>query len=236
MFTVALIGADGAGKTTIARQLENDHTLPIKYLYMGVSPLSSNVALPTTRFISWLKQRRGQGGDISGPPDPTRRQQRPRSRRKRIIREIKSLLHLLNRLAEEWYRQGVVWTYQRRGFIVLFDRHFFSDYYAHDIAIDDPNRSLASRIHGFILERLYPRPDLVIFLDAPAELLLKRKGEGTIALLESRRQEYLRLREQIEQFVIVDAARPKDDVLQEVRSLICNFQRVGHVLMPVGDV
>ena len=59
------------------------------------------------------------------------------------------------------------------------------DYYAHDISNTDPARPLRHRLHGVFLDRWYPRPDLVIFLDAPAEVLFARKHEGTIPLLEA---------------------------------------------------
>ena len=49
MVTVALIGADGAGKTSVARALERSRDLPIKYLYMGINTEASNHMLPTTR-------------------------------------------------------------------------------------------------------------------------------------------------------------------------------------------
>jgi thymidylate kinase len=128
-------------------------------------------------------------------------------------------------MAEEWFRQGLVWYYQRRGHIVLFDRHFFSDYYAHDIAGNGARRPLARRIHGFVLDRFYPRPDLVICLDAPAEVLFARKGEGTLALLERRRQEYLHLRDVVKHFATVDATQSEDEVAREVADLIWDFYR-----------
>ncbi|MGH3091699.1 MAG: hypothetical protein ACRDOG_05135, partial [Gaiellaceae bacterium] len=55
-FTVALIGPDGAGKTTVARRLEGSLEGPVKYLYMGVNPDASNHLLPTTRLAHALKR------------------------------------------------------------------------------------------------------------------------------------------------------------------------------------
>ena len=46
MTTVALVGPDGAGKTTVARRLEGALEIPVRYLYMGVSADSSNVDPP----------------------------------------------------------------------------------------------------------------------------------------------------------------------------------------------
>src|SRR5207249_8325723 len=134
---------------------------------------------------------------------------------------------------------------------VLFARHFYSDYYAYDIAPSGWNtpprrkvpgtgptpaapspasgypvggaptrpgrgRPVGSRIHGFLLERVYPKPDLVIYLDAPAEVLLARKGEGTVELLERRRHDYLEMRHRVKEFAVVDASRPADAVAREV--------------------
>jgi thymidylate kinase len=132
---------------------------------------------------------------------------------------------LANRLAEEWFRQGLAWYYERRGYVVVFDRHFFSDYYAHDISATSGSLPLSRRIHGFVLDRLYPKPDLVILLDAPANILFARKGEGTIALLERRRQEYLSLRDRLEDFAIVDASQPAEEVIRQVTDLIRGFMR-----------
>ena len=71
MISVALIGADGAGKTTIARKLQDGFEKPIKYLYMGVSMSSSNAALPTSRFAYWLKRKISKKKGVKmqeGPP------------------------------------------------------------------------------------------------------------------------------------------------------------------------
>lgn len=232
MFTVALIGADGAGKTTVGQELISAQPLPLKYIYMGVSPISSNVALPTTRLISAVKRMLGKGADISGPPDPTRAKPRAKSPVKRLVSEVKSGLKLSNRLAEEWFRQIVVWSYQRRGYVVLFDRHFFSDYYAHDIAGAKRDRSLSSRLHGYILQNFYPKPDLLIFLDAPAEVLWARKGEGTLELLEYRRQEYLQLRDVVKHFVVVDASQPAEMVVQQVSKVLQEFHQTQNSQVP----
>ena len=51
MTTVAIIGADGAGKSTVAKALEGSMPLPTKYIYMGANIESANIALPTSRLI-----------------------------------------------------------------------------------------------------------------------------------------------------------------------------------------
>ena len=225
MFTVALIGPDGAGKTTISRRLEGMLPRPVKYLYMGVNLDSSNMMLPTSQALRAIKRAMGVPPDVAGPPDSRRVKPPPKNVFKRILVGVKSILRLINQLSEEWFRQGLAWYYQRRGDIVLFDRHYFSDYYAYDIANRRGGLPLARRIHGFVLQHIYPRPDLVIYLDAPAEVLYERKGEGTLVALERRRIEYLQMRDLVKHFVVVDASQPLDEVVRAVTEVIGNFYR-----------
>src|SRR5205823_4722608 len=103
-FTVALIGCDGAGKTTVARALEQIDPR-IRYLYMGVSADSSNRLLPTTRLAHAVKRARGApapGTDATGLV-------------RRARRAVRSALRLANRFAEEWYRQLLAIAYVTRG-------------------------------------------------------------------------------------------------------------------------
>lgn len=204
-FTVALIGCDGAGKTTVARALERETDLPVRYLYMGVSVGSSNRLLPTTRLAHAVKRAR---------PAPAQRTGVAR----RARRATRSWLRLGNRVAEEWYRQLIAAIDIRRGRIVVFDRHFTADFHASDVAA--PDRTLSRRVHGFLLQHAYPKPDLVIFLDAPPEVLFARKGEGTVASLARRRAEYRRLGAGLERFAIVEATQPLADVVSRVAGII----------------
>jgi thymidylate kinase len=223
--TVALIGADGAGKTSVARRLEQGTSLRVKYLYMGANPEAANHKLPTTRLIVKIKRLLGKETHAGGPPDPQRRKAPARNPLRRAVAALKSMLRLLNHVGEEWYRQVIAWRYRRSGYVVVFDRHFFPDHYAHDIGGSaGGHRPLARRIHGYLLRRFYPRPDLIIVLDAPAQVLFERKGEGTVELVERRRQEYFRLRGVVPHFVVVDANRPLDAVVQDVTDIIGAFR------------
>ena len=82
---------------------------------------------------------------------------------------------LANRLAE-WYRQLIAQAFPTRGSIVVFDRHFLADYHAFDVA----GRAVVEPAHPRVdAHARVPRPDLVVLLDAPPEVLVARKGEGT---------------------------------------------------------
>lgn len=223
MFTVAIIGADGAGKTTVTRRLVQTLPLPVKYVYMGVNLEASNLVLPTTRLWLEIKRARGKRPDMVGPMDPAMQKPQPKGWLKRSLGELKSSLRIASLMAEEWFRQCVVWVFLRRGYIVVFDRHFFFDYYFHHISHPQTGLPLSQRLHGLVLNRFYPRPDLVICLDAPAEVLFARKGEASVDILERRRQEYLHLQNEIKDFIRIDATQPLEVVVQEASSSILDF-------------
>lgn len=222
MFTVAMIGPDGVGKTTVSRKLEQLLPMRSKYVYMGVNLDASNVALPSSRLIQSLRKLLGRE-QVGGPRDPHKAIVQPKGIVKRIFLRAKRGFRLANTLAEETYRQLVVRWYLCRGYVVLLDRDFFVDFYAYDISGDARPRTLSQRIHGFYLNHLYRRPDLVICLDADGETMFARKGEGTVDLLNRRRQDYQNLRQAVKHFSVVDADRPLADVTAEVKKKISEF-------------
>jgi thymidylate kinase len=217
-FTVALIGCDGAGKTTVGRALELATGLPVRYLYMGVSAESSNRQLPSTRIAHAMKRRAA----ATRRPAPAQTGPAPRPRRvRRACRAGRSALRLANRLADEWYRQLIAQAFLTRGSIVVFDRHFLADYHAFDVA--GAARPLSRRIHGWMLMHAYPRPDLVVLLDAPPEVLFARKGEGTLASLARRRADYLGLADAAGidcSFAVVSATQPLNAVVADVAGIV----------------
>jgi len=215
MFSVALIGPDGCGKSTVSARLERDLNLPLERVYMGINLEASNVMLPTTRLVLEMKRRSGGRADMYGLG--------PSGKKRGLRSGLRAWLLMFNRLAEEWFRQAIVWRTLRQGKIVLFDRHFVLDYYFYDMQAEDPNRPLYRRLHGSVLKRLYPRPDLVIVLDAPGEVLYARKGEGSPEDLERRRQEYLLLKRVFNHFVVIDATQPVEAVVAQAGAAITGF-------------
>jgi hypothetical protein len=187
---------------------------------MGINREASNLVLPTTLLLQRIKRVTGRQTNMGGPRGSNQRQQLPKKPLARITRELNSGLRVAHLIAEEWFRQFVAWYYQLRGYIVIFDRHFYFDYYSHHIADRSGKQTIGQRVHGFMLNHVFPKPKLVIFLDAPPEVLFARKGEGTIEILEQRRQEYLQIENLVEHFVIVDATQPMDEVARQVCDLV----------------
>lgn len=227
MFSVAVIGPDGAGKTTIARRLEQNPDLPVTYLYMGINIESSNVALPTSRFIEWIKSRRRKSSRTGERRAAGTSLHHRNNGKRKAAGKIWACVRLCNRLAEEWYRQYLSWQYRRRGRIVVYDRHFKFDFELEGNAPPGEKIRLTDKLHRWLLAKAYPQPNLVIYLDAPAEVLFARKGEATIEYLEARRQAFLRQGGRMRNFLIVDATQPLEAVYAEVVEHVDRFYRAS---------
>jgi thymidylate kinase len=220
--TVAIIGPDGAGKSTLIDKLENGLPFSVKRIYMGVNPAAATHALPTTRFVWFLnrvlKRPRPNYDTDSQPQDSKAVSQK--SGLKLVFSEIKSALFVFNRVSEQWYRQWVCWYYQWRGHVVLIDRHFYLDYLAVKLSNPVKRQVMAWRIHDFLIERAYPRPNLTLYLDAPPEVLFARKQEVSLARLETMRRAYNQIREHVPAFEALDATQSADQVYEVAKHKI----------------
>lgn len=140
-----------------------------------------------------------------------------------MLTSLRAGLRLTNRLAEEWYRQFLSWKYQRKGHIVVYDRHFQFDFERNRNGAQENGFRLTDWLHRWCLANLYPPPDLVIYLDAPAEVLYARKREATVEYLESRRQAFLQQGRQLPNFVVIDTTQPPDIVYSQIVAKLMAF-------------
>lgn len=222
MATIAFIGGDGAGKTTIARKLEQHPKIRAQYLYMGLSTRSSNVSLPTSRLVVFIKRylyrnKQQKMGKVPSADIPANELEYSNTKRNAVW----IFARFLNRLAETFYRQGVSLVYQLRGFNVIYDR-----YYLYDIVPDLLNLNKNDKdewdmylLYWFMCH-VFPKPKLVIFLDAPAEVLFARKGEASLEYLQKQRESFIAQGEKLRNFIRVDATQPLDVVQEQVTQSI----------------
>jgi len=202
-FSVALLAPDGAGKSTLAKELTRDAYLRAQLIYMGTNIDASTVGLPTTRWLHEQLKARRNGGRTTGAAKKTNPP--------RII--LKGFA-FVNRLVEQWYRAGVALGHLLAGRLVVFDR------YIYDSWLNKPPATAWKRLRRKLFESLCPRPDLVILLDAPGQMLFERKGEHTPEWLEKQRRAYLALQDHVPQMRIVDATQQAEAVKREVTAMI----------------
>lgn len=223
MTSIALIGGDGAGKTTIAQHLTTSASFRAKYLYMGISAQSSNRLLPTSRLVLLLKRRayRKQIVRRTGRAPTTDRI--PATHYEYSTRQrgtLWTVARLLNRFAEAWYRQIIALIYQARGYVVVYDRHLLFDGEVLDPTPRRTRRRMPERAYRWALRTFYPRPDLVIFLDTPGAVLYARKGEASADYLDRQAQTYLAQAASVKRFVRLDASQPLDEVKRQAAAVV----------------
>ena len=177
---VAVLGPDGAGKTTLTQSLLDAFPMATRYVYMGFWQRRSWDALV----------RRLPGGRLGV---------------------------LFFRLI----RAGTEVAYQRaRGRLVFVDR------FRHDLAVSTDG-SFGGRLFAWIASAVLPEPEVIVVLDAPAEVMLARKGEHTVEVLDAQRRAYRSIAQNHQNCVVLDATLPPADVRRNAVSAIWHAYRHG---------
>jgi thymidylate kinase len=167
--TIAILGPDGAGKTTLAGGLAASVPLPSRQVYMGV-----------WREYPWDRWLRCLPGARLGL-----------------------------RLARLAARAGECQYHRLRGRIVFLDR------FTYDAALPMPELDWRGRVTAAMVRRLSSEPDLVLVLDAPAEVMYARKGEQGVPVLARDRTAYLRLATKHPAATVIDASLPPSGVRRQ---------------------
>lgn len=221
MASIAIIGQDGSGKTTICNKLLESFPNDFKYIYMGKNLDSTNYNLPIAGMIYkiniYLRLKKIKAKGVKSTKEVLDNIDKNRNKDERG--KIAAFLRLLNNIAEEWYRLFISKYFQLKGLKVLYDRHFLFDF-ALDPNDNVSKHRLTARIHNWILNKLYERPKLIIFLYAPAEVLFSRKGEATIEYLNSKNKIFLNVGRKMSNFKIVDATQSLEKVFEDVKGYI----------------
>lgn len=189
-----LLGLDGSGKSSVLARLQEE---------MQSSQITG-VKVFYRRPSAWTHRTEPGGAGIAHYARP------PHGR-------IKSIAKLGLRALDWWVGYWSRWLPQRaRGTLILLDRHYFLD-----LSIDP----LRYRYNGplwlaRLIGRFLPEPDLFILLDAPVEVLHGRKQELSPAEAARQRQAYLDLVQQLPNGYVVDASRPLEQVVNQVKQII----------------
>jgi thymidylate kinase len=184
---IAFIGCDGSGKSAVIQGLKSRLEQDGHRVTLG----------------HWRPKALDPSSDASGSADDPHGQA-PRGPAASILK-----------LAWLWLNWWVAWFRslgaESRSGHVLFDRY-------HGDLLVDPKRY---RYGGpmwlaKLVCRMMPQPDLVIFLDAPTDILLSRKQEVGREALATSRKHYRSASGFLRNFKEVDASEPLETVITSV--------------------
>lgn len=210
---VAVLGVDGAGKSTVMAALERD----LGPAFWSAKQYHGRALESPLRWTKRVQeQRRRRDAEIDAEAGQTRK--KPRDPHKKSLRGTG--LSLIKLAA--WWADFTVLGYimdvhprLRRSALVLFDRYY------QDLLVDPGRHRYGGPLWlARFAGRLFPRPDLVILLDAAPEILHARKREVSLQETARQREAYLDLVRALPNGRIVDAARPPLEVATEVERTV----------------
>lgn len=176
---VAVLGPDGAGKSTVIEDVAARIPLGVRVAYLG-------------------NRGAGRGGGGRGHTKSTARE---------TAGVLKDFARAARRLAREHWASA-------RGSIVLCDRH------PKELLAVRPRRPrVAAALEQALVRWALPWPDVVVVLEAPAEVLHRRKQEHPIERLEEWLHSYRRVLGP-RGATFVDTTIPQEETVRIVSELV----------------
>jgi thymidylate kinase len=129
-------------------------------------------------------------------------------------RPLVRALSALNGIVEQGLRYRVGAYHRQRGRLVVFDR------YASGSLIGAQDGPPHKQLQRWAMRLICPPPDIVVYLDAPAEVLYQRKQEHSPEQLDRQRQHYRHILAGVAGTAVVDAGREPEEVRRRVAALI----------------
>jgi thymidylate kinase len=221
--SIAIIGPDGVGKSTVISELMQQTPLGYRTVYMGWSDHENTLILPSSR---WLYRRYNKN---KTPTSAAIEKQNNGAEETTIARQIaikkpakitlKSMPGIANEILEQYARYLLAFYYKLRGSFVVFDRYVYDQ----EVFNDDSNNNNIKPQDKFLakyFKHFFPSPELTILLATDAEIIHQRKDELSIAQLTERIELYKALGEKKKEFHHIDVRVSLDEVIKLVNSHI----------------
>ena len=220
---VAVLGVDGAGKSTVVARIEQD-LAPAFWstkLYHGralETPLRWTKRVRQERWERDLIKRELESAAADSYTVPLGPSRDPHENPSRGL--ALSLVKLGLWWADYTLLAHVpdVRPRLRRCALVLFDRYY------HDLLVDPARHRYGGPMWlARCVGRIFPQPHLVLLLDAPAEVLYARKREVSLEETVRQREAYLKVVRDLPNGHVLDASKPVHEVASEAEEIILDF-------------
>jgi len=222
--TVAVLGPDGAGKTTIVDELRGwlAWRLNMSVLYMGSAQPSANTRLlkSTSKGIRAADRALAKLAGRAGGHSPLS-----------ALADLAMAMRYLGDAADRANRATSGRRLASRGAVVVFDRYPLPGVTLEDRMVDGPRiaqlgtystKGLLGRLRRReeAMYRSIPPPDHVILLSLPVEVALSRKANRAPEAVAAKRQALAQadLASDGLSVISVDASRPTDEVMRDVKA------------------
>ncbi len=202
---VAILGPDGAGKSTICSLLVNADRVSLPFKDVEHTLLYLRVLPPLAKTKSALLRQpiaeHGVSWDPHGRPGHTS-----------FVSAFKFLYYTLDQWLGEIIRAR---PRLAKNVLLMRDRHLL------EIVIDPKRYRYAGPMWlARWITRMMPKPDMVILLDADPQILQARKQEVSFAETVRQRNAYKEIIERMPNGYVIDAGQPLEQVLADVRATI----------------
>jgi thymidylate kinase len=200
---VCICGLDGAGKTTQAEAVRaalQECEIPARRIWQrgGYS-----------RPLEWLKSL--ARGTSSRVPSTTDGDAKARAYRRPLVGTIWAWILAVEQLAAAWIAVG---TARLLGHAAVGERYLPDTVAELAERFGDPD--YASSAPARLMCALAPKPQLILWLDLPAERAHARKADWPVEVLAARRRLYRSALARFANVEILDAARPARELEREI--------------------
>jgi thymidylate kinase len=202
---VVLLGLDGSGKTTIAREL--------------CCRAATAAQFQSARYFHW---RPTLSRKAVFPFSTTENIPRKPARQNGIFMSLLSSLRIFKNLA----LTKLAWAFRvkgklRNGTLVIMDRYFYNYYL-------DPASVRYYGPSGLVdkLRDAFPQPDLIVVLKAPMETLLNRKQELSAEEIQRQSAILEKISRETASSMCVDATRPASEIAREIFSRLASMRGI----------